>query len=391
MNSKELQKIFFKTFLITVVSMVTISLIAIGTYVLIIKGFTVEESEEEGYVGNEVSMISDVKLGSTYLNLVYSVDESNMHVENMAVEVFNSKTGNLDIVTIPVTTQHTISDSLYKRLSAVNPQLPQVVKMGNVLEYFQGQDAYQYGQLIVQDMLGVKLSFYTKITNTVFEDYLASEERNIYSPDGKKYTFSVLCLSNRLKNEIMESEIDSDNITAYLTKISSSVTSNLTNSNRLSYKEAYLKVALDKVYYWHAIGTMNSEKSEFAIDTTQTKMLFDDIMKNMAYTQTQEEYNNLMEKTMNSSSKDLNIRVLNGADYAGQAGKYKNLLKGEGYKIASIGDNDVPLDTSKIITREANTGYDLLKYFDNATIEKGEVPEGIDILIIVGKADIITE
>ena len=189
----------------------------------------------------------------------------------------------------------------------------------------------------------------------------------------------------------MEKEIDSDSITAYLTQISSSVTSNLTNSNRLSYKDAYLKVALDKVYYWHIIGKMNEDKSEFTIDKTQTKMLFDNIKKNSAYTQTQEEYNNIMEKTMNSSSKDLNIRVLNGADYAGQAGKYKNLLKAEGYKIASIGDNDVALDSTKIITKNANTGYDLLKFFDNATIEKGQVPEGIDILIIVGKADIIKE
>lgn len=391
MKNKELQKIFFKTFLITVVSMVTISLIGIGTYTLIIKGFTVEEEEEESYSGKEVSMISDVKLGSTYLNLIYSADESGKRIDNMAVEVFNSKTGNLDIVTIPVNTQYTISDSLYKRLSAVSPQLPQVIKMENILEYFDQGDAYQYGQLIVEDMLGVELSFYTKITNTIFGDYLESEEKDIYSPDGKKYTFSVLCFSTHFKNDIMESEIDSDNITAYLTQISSEVTSNLTNSNRLSYKDAYLKVALDKVYYWHAIGTMNKDKSEFAIDTTQTKMLFDNIMENMTYTQTQEEYNNLMEKTMNSSSKDLNIRVLNGADYAGQAGKYKNLLKEEGYNVVSIGDNDEPLDITNIITREANTGYDLLKYFDNAVIEKGEVPEGVDILVIVGKADIITE
>lgn len=391
MKNKELQKLFFKTFLITVVSMLAISFIGIGTYTIIIKGFTVEDSEEENFTGKEVSMISDVKLGSTYLNLIYSADEANKRIENMAVEVFNSKTGNLDVVTIPVNASHTISDALYKRLSAVNPQMPQVIKMENILEYFDAQDAYQYGQLIVQDMLGIEISFYTKITNTIFEDYLSSEKRDIYSPDGKKYTFSVLCLSSRLKKDIMDSEINTDNITVFLTKISSQVTSNLTNSNRLSYKDAYLKVALDKVYYWHAIGTMNKDNSEFSIDATQTKMLFDNIMKNLAYTQTQEEYNNLMEKTMNSSSKDLNLRVLNGADYAGQAGKYKNILKDDGYKVVSIGDNDVPLDTTKIITKDANTGYDLLKYFNNATIEKGQVPEGVDILIIVGKADIITE
>ena len=44
-----------------------------------------------------------------------------------------------------------------------------------------------------------------------------------------------------------------------------------------------------------------------------------------------------------------------------------------------------------IITKDSNTGYDLLKYFDNAQIKKGDVPEGIDILVIVGKADIIKE
>ena len=391
MNNKELQKIFFKTFLITVVSMVAISLIGIGAYSLIIKGFTVEDENNELYGGTPVSMISDVRLGSTYLNLIYGADEENKSIEKVAVEVFNSKTGNLDIVTIPANTEYTMSDALYKRLSAANPNVPQVIKLENILKYYDAPDAYQYGQLIVEDMLGIKLSFYTKITNTVFSDFLASEERDIFSPDGKKYTFSVLCLSSALKNDIAAEEIDEDSITAFLTKISAKVSSNLTNSNRLSYKDAYLKVALDKVYCWHAIGKFSEDGKTFTVDTNQTKALINNIKKNLAYTQTQEEYNNLMEKTLNSSSKDMKIRVLNGADYAGQAGKYKNILKEAGYNVVSVGDNDTVLDGSKIITKDSNTGYDLLKYFDNATIEKGTVPEGVDILIIVGKADIVTE
>ncbi len=391
MNNKELQKIFFKTFLITVISMVAISLISIGTYTLVVKAFAVEEEQIEEGNAKEVSMISDIRLGSTYLNLIYSVDEENKLIENIAIEVFNSKTGNLDFVTIPSNTEYTMSDTLYKRLSAVNPQIPQVIKLANIMEYFEVMESYQYGQLIIEDMLGLKLSFYTKITSTVFEDYLVSEERDMYSKDGKKYTYPTLCMSSVLKDEITQAEVTADNITAFLTQISSSVTSNLTNSNRLTYKDAYLKVALDKVYYWHAFGKISTDNSVFTIDAGQTKSLIEQIKKNSTYTQTQEEYNALMEKTMNSSSKDLKIRVLNGADYAGQAGKYKNILKEAGYNVVSIGDNDEVLSASKIITREANTGYDLLKFFDNATIEKGEVPEGVDILIIVGKADIVTQ
>lgn len=391
MKNKELQKIFFKTFLITVLSMLVLSFVSIGTYALIIKGFTVEEEKQQEVGGKEVSMISDVRLGSTYLNLIYSSNEADKVIENMAIEVFNSNTGNLDIVTLPANTEYTMSDTLYKRLSAVNPQIPQVIKLGNILQYFDAPEAYQYGQVIVEDMLGMELSFYTKITNTVFGDYLETKEMDIYTSDAKKHTYSVLCMSSYIKNDIMDSNIDEDNITAFLTKISSAVSSNFTSSNRLSYKDAYLKVALDKVYYWHAIGKINTDKSTFSIDTKQTTAVIKGIIKNSAYTQTQEEYNNLMEKTMNSSSKDLNIRVLNGADYAGQAGKYKNLLKEAGYKVVSVGDNDTVLESSKIITKDANTGYDLLKYFDNADIEKGSVPEGIDILVIVGKADIIKE
>lgn len=391
MNNKELQKIFFKTFLITVVSMLILSFVSIGTYMLIVKGFTVEDEATYETGGKEVSMISDVRLGSTYLNLIYSANETDKVIDNVAIEVFNTKTGNLDIVTLPANTEYTMSDTLYKRLSAVNPQIPQVIKIGNILQYFDAPEAYQYGQIIVEDMLGIELSFYTKITDTVFGDYLEAKEMDIYSPDAKKYTYSVLCMSSYIKNDIMEADIDSDNITAFLTKINSLVSSNLTNSNRLSYKDAYLKVSLDRVYYWHAFGKDNTDNSTFEIDAKQTKSLIKDIMKNSAYTQTQEEYNKLMEKTLNSSSKDLNIRVLNGADYAGQAGKYKNILKEAGYKVVSVGDNDEVLDSSMIITKDSNTGYDLLKYFDNAQIKKGDVPEGIDILVIVGKADIIKE
>lgn len=391
MNSKELQKIFFKTFLITVAAMLVISLVSIGTYMLIIKGFTVEDEEEGAEIGNEVSMISDIRLGSTYYNIIYSANETDKRIEDLAVEIFNSKTGNLDIITIPVKTEYTISEDLFERLSAVSPQMPQMIKLENIPEYFSIPDCYQYGQLILEDMLGVKLSFYTKITNTVFSDYLKAEERDMYLTDAKKYTFDMLTMSSYLKNEIMDEEITQDNITAYLTRLGTKFASNLTTSNKYLYKDAYLKVALDKVYYWHVPGTFSDDKSTFEMDEAQSRLLIKSIEKNVAYTQTQEEYNSLMEKTLNSSSKDLNIRVLNGADYAGQAGKYKNILKEDGYKVVSIGDNDEVLEGTKIITKDSNTGYDLLKYFNNATVEKGTVPEGVDILIIVGKADIVTD
>ena len=50
----------------------------------------------------------------------------------------------------------------------------------------------------------------------------------MYLTDAKKYTFDMLTMSSYLKNEIMDEEITQDNITAYLTRLGTKFTSNLT-------------------------------------------------------------------------------------------------------------------------------------------------------------------
>ena len=56
--------------------------------------------------------------------------------------------------------------------------------------------------------------------------------------------------------------------------------------------------------------------------------------------------------------------------------------------MTGIGNyTDEILTDTRILVREDETGYDLLSYFQNASIETAELPEGIDIEIILGTAD----
>jgi LCP family protein required for cell wall assembly len=87
------------------------------------------------------------------------------------------------------------------------------------------------------------------------------------------------------------------------------------------------------------------------------------------------------------SSKDAAIQVLNGAQLAGIASKYKDRLKTDGYNVANIGNyTGAYKPYTRILVKEPGLGEDLLAYFTDPIISvESNMPERFDIVIIIGR------
>ena len=88
------------------------------------------------------------------------------------LEICNTKTYNMDYVTIPVRTDYTIPSVMYRKLCQVNQEIPQVVRIAKLKQYFEDEnDAYGYGVLIFEKMLGTDISYYTAIDQETYENH----------------------------------------------------------------------------------------------------------------------------------------------------------------------------------------------------------------------------
>lgn len=385
MQNNKLQKIFFKTFLVTVVCIVLVAGIGIAAYKVISNLFGDDGTEKSGGSVQTLNIITDVTLGTPSIELIYDADENDSVIKHMIIAIFNTETHNLDYVTVPVNTEVTLSDELYQELLIASETLPQTFKLSEITNYFNGKEAYEYGELIMEDVFGVKMSYYTKITSSQFENYFTESEMKYYQPVEAAFS-DTLIYSNTFISSF--ANLKAENVINFLTDYSNATTSNLSLTSRTNYADEYALVDYTKIYYWHLFGDYADAGEKFTPNMDANTTLFETILSNAAYTVTQSEYNENMSAKPVADSKDLKIEILNGGGIKKLAAKWKSKLTSEGYNIGDVGDySDDTLTSSKIISKDESVGLDLLKYFKNAKIEVGDVPDGYDILIVVGAED----
>ncbi len=385
MKNNKLQKLFFRTFLVTVIAIILAVGIGFTTYAIIGKFFEESDVDQNQGVEKSMSIIANVNLGTPALEVIYDADENDSEIKHIVLGVFNTQTHNLDYMTIPATTQYKMSDDLFEELSSVNEDLPQTVKFSELPKYFPGKEVYEYGELLLGDMLGVDMSFYTKITSTDFENYFKETQMSFYSP--KKATFEDTLVYSDAFIKSYEN-VKPETVINFLTDINNSTASNLSLTDRTKYASDFAQVAGDKVYFWHAYGDYKDNGDTFNIDVKSTKKVFDTIIDNASYTVTQSEYMETQKKASSVSSKKLKIQILNGSGVKGLAGKWSEKLVDEGYKVGGVSDyKDDNLTHTKIIVKKESVGLDLIKYFKNAQTEVGNVTDGYDIVIAVGLED----
>lgn len=385
MKNSKLQKVFYRTFLFTLLTIVLIAGVIAGIVAILNNLFKEDDSQVIDGIEKNMSIIADIRLGTPSIEVIYSADEKDSKIEHIVVAILNTENHNLDYITIPADTQYTLTDDLYGRMAEINPDLPKTIRLSELTKYYEGKEVYEYGQLVIEEILGVQTSYYSKITSTDFEKYFVEEQRSYYSP--RKATFKdTLVYSNAFISSYQE--VKPETVINFLTDFSNSVATNLSLANRTKYAPDYAQIEADKIYFWHVYGKQSETDTTFAIDLNNTKKLVKKILNNASYTVTQEEYNKSQVRVQTSNSKKLKIQILNGAGIKGLAGKWQTKLKEEGYKVESVSDykrDDVT--HTMIIVKKESLGLDLIKYFKAAKTKVDNVSDTYDIIIVIGSED----
>ena len=397
------------------------------SYTLLAKGGAGGSSSTE----NLKDIMDEAQTDEISKNLIYVADDKNK-ITHLMLEICNTKTYNMDYITIPVTTDYTIPSVMYRKLCQVNEEIPQVIRISKLLQYFEDESkAYGYGELIFEKMLGTDISYYTVLKQETYDNHYTqqkvkvayktkSSENNTPGPDGMvpvtnttlKTKMNITVLSDTYKRQISDLGHDQDKIAEFIKDQYEGVTSNLTVYNKLGYVEAYEKMDCNLYHFWGVPGKYSGKL--FEVDTKATKKAMKYLVENgETYVQEQDltaanmiRKSQVVSKTSPSpspvstksskstksakktNSKDLKIYVSNGSQIAGLAASTQKKLKNAGYNVPEVGNyTGKTLTTTKIVVSKKGQGEDLKEYFNNAQVTVGSVSKGYDIEIILGTRD----
>lgn len=302
-------------------------------------------------------------------NMILAVDRETGRITKVLVEIVNQKTGNIDYITIPNNLEFTMSYDLYKKLATANPDVPQIVCIKKIHNYFSGESLYQCAQLLFEDVMDISFSYYTVIPNDVFKEMFQTDKSTGAQKWKKSFKAEMTALHTKEDYE------------TFFDKYYEKVTSNLSREKKDTYIDTYLEGVPDQV----AFSVVSGESCDdvFVLSVEETNYLINKILENDSYT---DENQPAAEKA--ASSVGLVIEILNSTGINGLASSFQEKLVEQGMNVISIGNySDSMLEHTKIIVKEEGYGEDLLQYFKDATIEVGELGNGIDIRIILGTSD----
>ena len=316
-------------------------------------------------------------------NLIYSIENESGKLKGMVLEVFNTYTGNMDYITIPANTELTISNELYEKLLKAGCEAPQIIKLSSIHKYFSEDTMYEYGELLLNDLLGIDISYYTVMEPEVFEQIFEKTERKEVVQGAETavvQTVELWTLKESWCNEWKAVEKTEEAIKAYMETSYEKCKSNLSVRSKKKYATAYLKWDIDYTYY-HIVPGVAEEKT-YEVIPEDAKKLLEQVLGNSTYTEQQ----NGTIATLDAVSKNGVIQILNASQINGLAAQYKTTLEAQGYTVDSIGNYTGQMQTmSSILVREEGLGSDLLLYLENAQIRVSpNLPAGIDIQIVLG-------
>ena len=407
MKKNNVAKVFFISLMKSILFIIILLCVGFGSYKI---SYTIL-SDNGGNVGTSKGdiedIIEDAQTDEISKNLIYVTDED--RITNMILEICNTKTNNMDYITVPVRTEYTIPATMYQKLCTVNQEIPQIVRIGRLKSYFSNsEDAYGYGELIVEKMLGIKISYYTVLDQETYDSHYTKKMTKVRfrqdvdettatpGPDGVVPTSQLKRVNERISvasslyiRELKDISGDQEKIAEYIKQQYERVESNLTVYNKIGYIECYEKMNVDYFHYWGVPGTFNNKV--FTVDTKAAKEFIIKLADNTeSYSGPQQGLQDALSVQGNKvkSSKGLSIIILNGSRINGLAAATQTKLVTAGFTVKEIGDyTEETLTQTRIIVKQKGIGNDLAGYFNNPEVVTGEVREGFDIEIILGTAD----
>lgn len=445
--AKKVFMIFIKGFLQAILVIICMALCCVGGFFGTRYYYTKKASNENSK--QVENMIGEAQIDDCSKNLIYVWNEEKSRISACVLEVFDTEKNSMDYITIPTSGQITISPTMYKKISQVNQEIPQVFTLSKLCSFFdKGDDtAFGYGVLILEDFFDIDVSYYSVVNKEDFEAAFEAKEEEVdkngnlegasYSnktdtledddnddnssgtdpyahddrfatsdnyadattasdttteygatteePSSATTSVKVQQLKESFLSDVAQYQ-DADSLKEFVSKQCNNIKSNLDIKNKLSYVEQYLELNGSAIVY-HCVPGRYDDKT-YVFDIEDATAMFRKCGVDSTNKEDEGDEASDDDDAGGVKSELFNIVILNASRTQGVAAKWSEEMSLEGYNVKQIDNYDTLLTDSLIIVREEGQGEEFLKYFKNASIQVGTVPSGADAELIIGTNDI---
>ncbi|MCQ2496650.1 MAG: hypothetical protein MJ131_08685 [Lachnospiraceae bacterium] len=201
--------------------------------------------------------------GSSYpkklslLNLVFATNPGTGKIEHIILEGLDCVQPLLSFIYIDPDISYTMSSGLFRKLANKNALLPQTVTFSELYRYYENDKAYEAGQSILGEMLGLEIDYYTALTLADFMSVFRIEATN--TDDGKKTNRAVL---NITRKQAFESSKNADSSADYMNTKLKNALSSWTYEQRTAYIPLLDSLEASQLQYLSAPVKRNNESTE---------------------------------------------------------------------------------------------------------------------------------
>ena len=234
--------------------------------------------------------VTVAKVDEVSKNLIFSYNSDTHIINKLILEVFHCERKQLTYITIPLSTQFTMSDILYKRLIAVQPSIPQVFRLSTMTRYLGSEQVFDYGVLLLEDMLNLDISYYTVLPVDLFQavfeeqsimdgmtavhllegiaDPLTEEQQGNNEIDGMQGQQPIVAeVFTKEYMEEMEAIHSVEELSTYIETIYDDLVSNLSVREKMNYLESYSKTSWNDIRFTRIAGY--DRNNGFVMDENQ--------------------------------------------------------------------------------------------------------------------------
>jgi hypothetical protein len=215
-------------------------------------------------------------------NLIYCYEEDTYEISKIVLEIFQCEKKQLTYITIPTRTQFTMSDSLYRKLILVHPAIPQIIKLSAISSYLEKDKVFDYGVLMIEDLLGIEISYYTAIPQTTFdtmftEQYIIPEagipvgttpvgDTDVGDTEVETDEEQPVPVETFTEDyiETISKLVTAEEVSTYIEEIYVTIQSNLSVMDKMNYLESYCNTPLENISFERIKG--EDLNSSFVID-----------------------------------------------------------------------------------------------------------------------------
>lgn len=282
--NKSVGKQFVYGFVKSFLFMFFIISLGVLSYQSVTKFLNIPDSEEVNPADpiREPKVITEASIDDVSKNLIYSIDDKTGTIDKLLLEIFHCGNKEMHYITIPLRTQFTMSDSLYKKLILVQPAIPQIMKLSNISKYFSEETAYEYGVLLIEDLLDIKLSYYTVIPSDKYKTMFTTEkivpEQKEEQTEESEHPEHPIEIFSKDYREFLSTIKTAEDLSNYIEESYQSVASNLTLEGKMNYLESYCRTSLSSVFFDLIAGDDNN--SAYVINEALVEKQIRNIMMN---------------------------------------------------------------------------------------------------------------